>query len=135
MSIGSPIPLIDARAKVTGQAHYTDDHSYPNMLKLAFLRSPMPHAKIKSIDITQAAALPGVTAVAIGTDIPIKFGILPISRDEPAIAIEKVRYIGEIVAAVAAESLNIAKEAAGLIKVEYESLDAMIDMRKSLEPH
>lgn len=134
MSVGRPIPLIDARAKVTGQARYTDDHSYPNMLKVAFLRSPLPHAKIKSIDITQAAALPGVVKVAIGSDIPIKFGILPISRDEPAIAIEKVRYIGEIVAAVAAENLSIAKEAVLLIKVEYEPLEAMIDMRKSLEP-
>jgi len=137
-SIGKPTPFIDAVMKVTGQARFADDYSYPNMLHVAFLRSPYAHAEISKINISGAENHPGVAAVCIGPDIPKKFGILPISPDENAIAVNKVRYQGEIVAAVAGETFQAAKAGAEKIKVEYRELKAFIsphDSLKTAAPH
>ncbi len=131
-AIGKPTPSINARAKVTGQARYTDDYHFPRMLHVKLLRSPHAHARIKSIDISRARQYPGIAAVAGGTDIPVKFGILPVSRDESAMAIEKVRYVGEIVAAVAGETEECAAQAVELIEVEYEPLHDFLDPDDSL---
>lgn len=136
--IGRPTPFIDAVMKVTGQARYTDDYSFSNMLYVAFLRSPHAHAKIIKINTIAAMNHPGVAAVCIGPDLPVKFGVLPISPDENAIAIEKVRYQGEIVAAIAAETMQEAKAGAAKISIEYEELKAFIlphDSLKTAAPH
>ncbi len=131
--IGKPTPYIDAVQKVTGQAMYADDYRMPNMLYVSFLRSTESHAKISKLDISEAESYPGVCSVVIGKDIPISFGVLPMSPDENAIAVEKVRYKGEIVAAVAAETIKAAQEAVKKIKVEYEPIKAFIDPKDSLE--
>ncbi len=132
-AVGKPMPYLDARRKVTGQAKYTDDFRFSNMLHVRFLRSPLAHARIKKIDISGAENWPGVQAIAIGPDIPEAFGILPISPDETAMAVDKVRFIGEIVAAVAAESEQSAAEAVKLIEVEYEPLPSVVNPQQALE--
>jgi len=124
--IGKPTPYLDAASKVTGRALYAGDYSFPNMLHVKFLRSPHAHAKIARIDIAAALEHPGVCAVATGKDLPDAFGVLPVSPDETAMAVEKVRFIGEIVVAVAAESEEAAVEAIRLIEVEYVPLRAFL---------
>ncbi len=89
--IGTPRPKVDAYAKVTGRALYADDIMLPRMLHGRLLRSPHPHARILSIDTSRALELPGVVAILTGEDLPQKFGILPSSQDEYALAIDKVR--------------------------------------------
>src|SRR5690348_18495231 len=99
--IGAPLPKVDAYAKVTGRALYADDIMLPRMVYGRLLRSPHPHARILSIDASRALELPGVLAVITGEDLPRKYGILPSSQDEYTLALEKVRYVGDPVAAVA----------------------------------
>jgi CO/xanthine dehydrogenase Mo-binding subunit len=131
--IGKQIPLIDARQKVSGEALYTDDYRFANALHVKFLRSPHAHALVRKIDTSGAEAHPDVRAVAVGQEIPTPFGILPISPDETAMAVDKVRFIGEIVAAVAAETPAAANAALKLIKVDYELLPAVYDPLEALE--
>lgn len=131
--IGKRTPFIDAEKKVTGQAKYTGDYYFPNMLYVKFLRSPHAHARINKIDISKAQNHLGVQAVAIGDDIPISFGILPISPDETALAVKKVRYIGEMVAAVAGETEQVAQEGVDLIQVKYEPLRPFLTPEESLK--
>ncbi|RME22618.1 MAG: aldehyde oxidase [Candidatus Zixiibacteriota bacterium] len=133
-AIGKRVPYIDAVDKVTGKARYSGDFSFPRMLHVKFLRSPYAHARIKHIDISKATNLPGVCAVATGKDLPTSFGVLPVSPDETAMAVDKVRYVGEIVAAVAAETEQAAREAVALIEVQYELLQAFLKPSDSLEP-
>ncbi|NOZ03152.1 MAG: molybdopterin-dependent oxidoreductase, partial [FCB group bacterium] len=111
----------------------TDDYHFPNMLYVKFLRSPHAHARILSIDTSSAENHPGVAAVAIGRELSTPFGVLPVSPDETALAVEKVRYTGEIVAAVAAETEKSAREGTELIRVEYEPLHAYFNPREALE--
>ncbi len=120
--IGQRTPLIDGREKVLGQAIYTDDISFPGMLICKILRAPWAHARIDSIDISKAKALPGVHSVMVGTDAPIKFGVLPISQDETALAVDKVRHLGEGIAAVAADTEAIANQALALIDFKTTEL-------------
>lgn len=131
--IGKPTPSIDAIQKVTGQAMYTDDYRFPNMLYVSLLRSPHAHARIKNLDLTVAKNHPGVVAITIGKDIPISFGVLPMSPDENAMAVEKVRYVGEIVAAVAGETIAAAREGMNKILVEYEPIRTFLTPREALE--
>src|SRR6266481_779181 len=130
--IGAPLPKVDAYAKVTGRALFADDIMLPRMLYGRLLRSPYPHARILSIDTSRALALPGVLAVITGADLPQKFGILPSSQDEYALAIDKVRYVGDPVAAVAALDPDILDEAIKLIEVEYEVLPAIMSIEEAL---
>ena len=132
-AIGHPTPYIDARRKVTGEALYTDDYRFSNPLYVCFLRSPHAHARIKSMDVSVAEAHPHVRAVAIGRDLPTPFGILPISADETAMAVDKVRFIGEIVAAVAAETKQDAVAAMNSIVVDYEPLPAILHPDEALQ--
>src|SRR5207253_5330247 len=90
--VGKSMTKPDAFAKVSGQTRFADDLALPRMLFGRILRSPHPHARILRVDTTRARALPGVLAVLTGDDLPIKFGILPVSQDEEALAREKVRY-------------------------------------------
>ena len=120
--IGKPFRKVDARAKCNGQTRFADDIALPRMLYCKMLRSPVPHAIIKSIDTTRARQLAGVVAIITGSDLPIPYGILPVSQDEHALCVDKVRMIGDPVAAVAAIDEDTAFEAMNLIEVEYERL-------------
>jgi 4-hydroxybenzoyl-CoA reductase alpha subunit len=117
----------DGLEKSTGRARYTDDMTLPGMLHAKILRSPHPHARIVSIDASAALALPGVHAVVTGADMPIPFGIIVWTPDENALAVDKARYIGDAVAAVAAVDEDTANRAVELIQVEYEVLEAILD--------
>ncbi|MBL7898355.1 MAG: molybdopterin-dependent oxidoreductase, partial [Crocinitomicaceae bacterium] len=114
-------------------AEYADDVHIKNALHCRFLRSTHAHAKIISIDIEEAKKVSGVRAVVTGKELPISFGVLPISQDETAMAVEKTRYIGEIVAAIAADTAEIAKFACSLIRVNYEPMKAFFDMEESAD--
>lgn len=124
--VGHKQSFIDAKEKVTGTAKYIDDLAFPGMLICKILRSPHPHAKIVSIDTSKAEALPGVRAVITAADCPAnKFGLtIP---DVNILAVDKVRYVGDEVAAVAAETRDIAEEAIKLIDVQYELLPVVED--------
>jgi 4-hydroxybenzoyl-CoA reductase subunit alpha len=130
--VGAPLPKIDAIGKVTGRTLYADDLMLPRMLYGKLLRSPHPHARILAIDASRALELPGVLAVITGADLPQKFGILPSSQDEHALAPDKVRYVGDPVAAVAAIDPDIAEQAVTLIEVEYEVLPALMSIEEAL---
>src|SRR5260370_14322656 len=118
--VGKPFRKVDARAKCTGQTKFADAIFLPRMLSCKILRSHTPHALIKKIDIFRALATPGVLAVLTGKDLPIPYGILPVSQDELALCIDKVRFIGDPVAAVAAIDEKVAFDAMNLIGVQYE---------------
>src|SRR5712664_2271644 len=120
--IGKALRKVDAVAKVTGATRFADDLAFPRMLYCKLLRSTEPHARITSIDTAAAQRLDGVQAVLTGRDLPIPFGILPVSQDEHALCLDKVRFIGDPVAAVAATSEETATAALDLIKVVYEPL-------------
>ena len=131
--VGKPIQLVDSNAKVTGQAWYGDDVRLQGELIGKILRSPHHYAKIKSIDTSAVEALPGVIAVATGEDAQQKFGVLPVTKDEHAMSVEKVRHVGDLVACVAAVDEATAMQALNLFKVEYEELEPVFDPRKGLE--
>lgn len=130
--VGKDVPRNDARAKATGTATYTDDMKLPGMLHGKILRSPVAHARIVRIDTSRAAALPGVKCVITAEDTPkIKYGnwrLFPETQDEYPLAVDKVRFIGDEVAAVAAVDKDTAEEALELIEVEYEELPAVFDV-------
>jgi 4-hydroxybenzoyl-CoA reductase alpha subunit len=131
--VGQPLPKIDAWAKVTGDTRYADDLVLPRMAFGKLLRSAHAHARIVSIDTTRARALPGVYGVITGADLPrVKFGILPVSQDEEALCTEKVRMVGDAVAAVAAVDEETAEQACRLIDVRYEPLPALMSIEASL---
>jgi 4-hydroxybenzoyl-CoA reductase subunit alpha len=132
-TIGKSVAFVDAAAKTTGHGKYTDDLSVPGMLTGKVLHSPHPHARIKSIDASRARALPGVMAVVTGQDAPTTYGILPIGHDEHALALDKVRYVGDNVACVAAVDEATAEKALELIDVEYELLPAWFDPEQSMK--
>src|SRR5438309_851510 len=131
--IGKPIAMVDAAGKTTGAGKYTDDLSLPGMLVGKTLHSPYPHAHIKGIDTTRAEKLDGVVAVATGKDAPNTYGILPVGHDEHALAVDKVRYVGDNVACVAAVDEATAEQALELIDVEYEVLPAYFDPGESMK--
>jgi 4-hydroxybenzoyl-CoA reductase alpha subunit len=131
--VGQPLPKIDAWAKVTGETRYADDLMLPRMAHGKLLRSPHPHARILSIDTTRARALPGVYGVITGFDLPRrKFGILPVSQDEEALCTDKVRMVGDAVAAVAAVDEETAERATELIEVHYDVLRPLMSIEESL---
>src|SRR5437588_11948035 len=130
--IGKPVALIDSAGKTTGAGKYTDDLSLPGMLIGKILHSPYPHAVVTRIDATRARALDGVITIVTGQDAPNKYGILPVGHDETALAVDKVRYVGDNVACVVAESESIAEQALELIDVEYEPLPAYFDPEESM---
>jgi len=131
--VGQPLPKVDAWAKVVGETKYADDLFLPRMAYAKLLRSASAHARIRSIDTTRARALPGVYAVITAADLPgVKFGILPVSQDEEALCAEKVRMVGDPVAAVAAVDEETAERACRLIEVDYEPLPALMSIFDSL---
>ena len=124
---------IDGYEKLTGEAKYGADITRPGMLWAKVLRSHVPHARIISIDTSRARALPGVRAVLTGMDLP-DCRVGRSMRDMPVLARDKVRFIGEKVAAVAAEDRETAEEALGLIEVEYDELPAVFDPVEAMQP-
>ena len=130
--IGTPMRKIEGLDKSTGRAVYTDDIVLPGMLHGKILRSPYPHARIVSIDVSEAKKLEGVHAVITGEDIPTKYGIIPWTADEYPLCTDRVRYIGDGVAAVAAVDEDQAIRALELIQVEYEELPAFLDPYEAL---
>ncbi|HZM88613.1 MAG TPA: molybdopterin cofactor-binding domain-containing protein [Blastocatellia bacterium] len=130
--IGKPFRKVDARAKCTGQTRFADDIVLPRMLFAKLLRSPVPHALIKHIDVSKALKLPGVIAVITGKELPIPYGILPVSEDEHTLCIDKVRFIGDPIAAVAAIDEDTAFDALDLIDVEYQKLESISSIEDAL---
>ena len=131
--IGKRTPLIDGKWKVTGQAIYGDDVRLPGEIIGRLVRTDRHYAKVLSIDMTEAESIPGVIATATGVDAPSAFGVLPVTKDEHAMALEKVRHIGDIVACVAAVDEETARLAASKVQVEYEGLEPIFDMRDGLK--
>ena len=128
-----PEVRVEGLLKTTGAARYAADFSMPGMLWAAFLTSPLPHARIRSIDVSAAAALDGVEAVLTGRDLgPVRFGRRLLDR--PVLAWDRVRFAGERVAAVAATSRAAAEAALELIEVDYEELPALLDPEAALAP-
>lgn len=130
--VGKPFRKVDARAKCTGQTKFADDIMLPRMLYAKILRSHHPHALIKRIDSSKALATPGVFAIITGKDLPIPYGILPVSQDEHALCIDKVRFIGDPVAAVVAIDEDTAFDAMNLIEVEYEIIPSISNIDEAL---
>ncbi len=131
--IGKATAMVDAAEKTTGGGKYTDDLSVPGMLVGKILHSPYPHARIKRIDTSRAEKVGGVVAVVVGKDAPNPYGILPVGHDEHALALDKVRYVGDNVACVIALSEAVAEKALDLIDVEYEVLPAYFDPEESMK--
>ncbi|MCI0460718.1 MAG: hypothetical protein L0Z62_27520, partial [Gemmataceae bacterium] len=130
---GTPLKRKEDPRLIQGLAHYVDDVRLPDMLYAAILRSPYAHARIESIDVRAARRAPGVLAVVTGEDTRDKIGSVPMAADlpemkvpsHPALAVEKVRVVGEPVAAVVADQRYRAYDAVDLIAVEYEALPAV----------
>ncbi len=131
-AIGRSFAKLDSSAKVRGQAVYADDISLPRMLHCKMLRAQAPHARILSVDASAARRMPGVVAVLTGRDLPIRFGILPVSQDEAALEEHKVRYVGDPIAAVAAVDEETAAAACEAIKVEYQLLEPVMTIEEAL---
>jgi CO/xanthine dehydrogenase Mo-binding subunit len=140
--VNDPIPterysgMIDARQRVTGDVGYTIDLSLPGMLHAKVLRSTSAHARIGSIDVSRARQVPGVVAVITGADLAARSDLQPyfgpVYRDQPILAIDKVHFVGDPVAAVAAIDVDAAREAVGLIEVEYDELPAVFTLDDAL---
>lgn len=126
--IGKPTPRIDALPKVTGSVKYLQDVKIPGMLYGKILRSPYPHARIRRIDVDRARDLPGVRAVITARNVPHnRFSFVPALADKLMLCDEKVRFVGDEVAGLAADTSEIAEQAMRLIEVEYEPLPGVFD--------
>ncbi|HLF70606.1 MAG TPA: molybdopterin cofactor-binding domain-containing protein, partial [Dehalococcoidia bacterium] len=131
--IGAPVGRIEGPAKVTGRTRYAADVDLPGMLWGLVLRSPHPHARIRSIDASAARRVPGVVAVVTGKDAPGHY-MGKVLRDMPVLCWDRVRYVGDRVAAVAAETREAAEAALALIDVDYELLPAVFDPVEAMQP-
>jgi xanthine dehydrogenase molybdopterin-binding subunit B len=129
--VGRGVTRYDAPDKVTGRAKYTADLRLPDMIHAKLLGSPIAHGIIKRIDVSKARALPGVLAVITGADVPdVWYGVSPAREDEQILARERVRYVGDEVAAVAAVDEDTAERALQLIEVDYQDLPAVFDAER-----
>ena len=131
-AVGKPLRRVDGRAKVTGETRFADDLSMPGMLFMKLARASVPHARILEVDASRALAAEGVRAVLTGKEFPVPFGILPVSQDEHALCTDKVRFVGDPVAAVVAADELAAEEAARLVAVRYEPLPTIASPEEAL---
>jgi CO/xanthine dehydrogenase Mo-binding subunit len=131
-SVGKARRRVDARARVTGQVRFADDLSLPRMLHCRLVRSHVPHAKILGIDASKALARKGVKLVLTGEHFPIAYGVLPVSHDEHPLCNDKVRFVGDPVAAVIATTEEEAIDAANDVVVHYESLTTIATPQEAL---
>ncbi|WP_425805618.1 xanthine dehydrogenase family protein molybdopterin-binding subunit [Desulfitobacterium sp. Sab5] len=132
--VGKPVIRKDALDKVLGKTQFAADMKLPGMLYAKILRSKVPHAILKKVDTSAAEALPGVYAVLTAKDVPGSNSHGIILKDEPVLAIDKIRKIGEPLAVVAAESEKIAEQALALITVEFEEIPAVFDPEEAMKP-
>jgi carbon-monoxide dehydrogenase large subunit len=140
--VGASVKRREDPRMITGTGQYVDDVKLVNMAYMAVLRSPHAHARIRSINTEAARRAPGVLTVLTGEDVKSRVGVVPVAAQLPemkvpehyVLAVDKVRFVGEPVAVVAAESRYAASDAAGLIEVDYEPLPAVIDIEKAVEP-
>ncbi|MBI4168758.1 MAG: molybdopterin-dependent oxidoreductase, partial [Acidobacteria bacterium] len=130
--VGTPVRKVDGLSKCAGTLRYADDIVLPRMIFCKIHRAPLPHARILKVDTSRAAAMPGVLAVLTGRDLPIPFGILPVSQDEHALCLDRVRFVGDPVAAVAAVDEDAAFDAMNAIEVEYEPLEAVMSIEEAI---
>ena len=130
--IGKPLPKVDGLAKCFGTTKFADDLFLPRMVYGKILRAIHPHARILRIDTTKALVRPGVLAALTGADLPITYGIMPTSQDETALAVDKVRHVGEAVAAVAALDEETAVAALEDLVVVYEVLPPLMSLEEAL---
>jgi len=130
--VGKPFRRVDGRAKVTGQTRFADDVEFPRTAYLKLVRSTVPHARIRNIDFTAALEMDGVLGTLVGEELPDSFGIMPVSEDEHALAVGKVRFVGDPLAAIAAVSEDIAHAAALAVKVEYDALATIGSVEEAL---
>ncbi|HYS78432.1 MAG TPA: molybdopterin cofactor-binding domain-containing protein [Candidatus Dormibacteraeota bacterium] len=130
--VGKPVRKVDGLSKCAGVTLYADDIVLPRMLFCKLHRAPVPHARIVRVDVSKAARMPGVVAVLTGKDLPVPFGILPVSQDEHALCLDRVRFVGDPVAAVAAIDEDAAFDAMNAIEVEYEPLDAVMSIEEAI---
>jgi 4-hydroxybenzoyl-CoA reductase subunit alpha len=130
--IGKPFRRVDGRAKVTGATKFADDLAFPRTAYVRLVRSTQPHALIRSIDFSEAEKVPGFLGALTGKETPIPFGILPVSQDEHALCPDKVRFVGDPVAAVACVTEDAAYEAALRVKVEYEPLPTISSIEEAI---
>ena len=130
--IGKPFRRVDGRAKVTGQTRFADDVYFPRTAYVKLVRSTVPHARIKNVDFSAALTMDGVLGTLSGEELPDAFGIMPVSEDEHALAIDTVRFVGDPLAAIAAVSEDVAHAAALAVKVEYEILPTISSVTEAL---
>lgn len=132
--IGTKIHRVDAREKVTGEAKYSADYSFPDMVYLKVLRAPHPHCSIKNIDVEEARKVPGVLKVITARDIPEVENFGMIIKDQEVLVREKARYMGDALAIVAAETESIARKAIRCITVDYEPLPVLTTAEEAMDP-
>ena len=132
--VGARLPRIDALARIRGEARFVADMTLPRMVHAAFARSPHAHARIVAVDVSEALAVPGVVGALTGEDVPTRYGAIPVAQDETALALRKVRYIGEPVACIAALDVETARRAAALVRVTYEVLPSVLGVDAALDP-
>jgi 4-hydroxybenzoyl-CoA reductase subunit alpha len=130
--VGKPLPRVDAVGKLTGATAYADDIELPGTLFVKILRSPHPHARVLSVDTSSASSMTGVSAVITGHDLTTKYGIMPTTEDELALEHEKVRFVGDPVAAVAAVDEETALAACRAIRVQYQLLETIESIEQAL---
>lgn len=130
--LGTPFRRVDGRAKVTGQTRYADDLVFPRQAFVKLVRSTVPHAEIVAIDTSAAAQVPGVLGFLTGSALPETFGILPVSQDEHALCLGKVRFVGDPIVAVAALTEDAAAEAALLVHVEVRPLATIASIEEAI---
>ncbi len=130
--VGTPVRKVDGLAKCAGLVRFADDIVLPRMLFCKIHRAPLPHARVLEVDTSRAAAMPGVLAVLTGKDLPIPFGILPVSQDEHALCVDRVRFVGDPVAAVAAIDEDTAFDAMNAVRVEYAPLPAVMSIEEAI---
>jgi CO/xanthine dehydrogenase Mo-binding subunit/aerobic-type carbon monoxide dehydrogenase small subunit (CoxS/CutS family) len=132
--LGANVRRLDAPSKVTGLLRYAGDMVLPGMLHIQVLRSPLPHARIVSLDTSEAAAMPGVEAVITADDVPGRDGFGVFIEDQPVLARGVVRFVGEAIAAVVAEDLETARRAVKAIRVTFDALPAVFDAQEAMRP-
>lgn len=139
--VGASIPRVEDRTLLLGRGTYVDDVQFSNLVHVAFVRSPLSHARIVAIDVERARRLPGVVGILAGADVatlcPGWRGVLAFPGMKAGLqrplALDTVRYVGEPVVAVAAESRAIAADAVDLVSVEYDPLPAVVDPIEALK--
>ncbi|HEV8700590.1 MAG TPA: molybdopterin cofactor-binding domain-containing protein [Candidatus Polarisedimenticolia bacterium] len=130
--VGTPVRKVDGLSKCAGVTKFADDIVLPRMLFCKLLRAPVPHARIVRVDTDKARTMPGVVAILTGAELPIPFGILPVSQDEHALCPDLVRFVGDPVAAVAAVDEDAAFDAMNAIAVEYEPLKPVMSIEQAI---